>query len=54
MGLTFKETGRITINLFMKLYDQYKNNFDLEMRLKAANMTYGEAEQKTHEHDEWF
>lgn len=54
MGLTFKETGRLTLTTFNKLYQHYKNNFDLEMRLKKANMTYEEAYKKANEQEEWF
>jgi hypothetical protein len=52
--LTFAETGRLTLTTFNKLYQHYKNDFDLEMRLKNANMTYEEAYNKANEQEEWF
>lgn len=54
MNLSFKETGRLTLRQFRKLYQHYKNNFDLELSLKLSRKTYAriEAEQKISE--EWF
>jgi len=52
--MSFKETGRLTLTTFNKLYDHYKNTFDLEMRLKNANMTYSEAYTKSQEAEEWL
>lgn len=54
LGLSFRETGRITLRLFNKLYKHYKNAFDFEMRLKATNTTYEEAHQKANDAQEWF
>lgn len=52
--MTFRETGRLTIRMFMKLYEHYKDTFDLEMRLEKANMTYREAYIKSQKDEEWF
>nr|DAO53799.1 MAG TPA: hypothetical protein [Caudoviricetes sp.] len=52
--MSFKETGRLTIKIFNKLYQHYKNDWDLEMRLKNANLTYEEAYIKSQEDEEWF
>jgi hypothetical protein len=54
LGLTFKETGRLTLTMFNKLYGHYKRNWDLEMRLAHANMTYAEAFIKAQKDEEWF
>lgn len=54
LGLSFRETGRITLRLFNKLYKHYKDAFDLEMRLKATNTTYEEAYKKANDAQEWF
>lgn len=40
--------------MFNKLYKHYKNDFDLEMRLKRANLTYTELYQKSQQAEEWF
>lgn len=40
--------------MFNKLYEHYKDNFDIEMRLYKANMTYSEAYNKAQENEEWF
>ena len=53
-GLSFQETGKLTLTAFNKLYRHYKNDFDLEMRLTAANTTYAEAHKKAQKDDEWF
>lgn len=40
--------------MFNKLYGHYKDNFDIEMRLKNANATYREAFIKSQQDEEWF
>lgn len=40
--------------LFCKLYNHYKDTFDLEMRLRNANMTYEYAYNKAEKDEEWF
>lgn len=52
--MSLKETGRLTLTMFNKMYGHYKDNFDLEMRLKNANMTYEEAYKKSQEAEEWL
>ena len=54
MHLSFKETGRLTLTMFNKLYSHYKDTFDLEMRLYNSNMTYAEAHAKALKDAEWF
>ena len=44
----------MTVTLFNKLYGHYCNNFDMEMRLRNANMTYEEAKNKAREKEDWF
>lgn len=39
---------------FNQFYKCYKDNFDLEMRLKNNNTTYEEAIKKMKAKDEWF
>lgn len=39
--------------MFDKLYSHYKDNWDYEMRLRKANMTYKEAEKKAKRQEEW-
>lgn len=38
----------------MRLYGHYKDNFDLEMRLSQANVTYDELNQRQMADEEWF
>ena len=52
--LSFKETGRLTLREFNKLYQHYKDDFDLEMRLKNSNTTYAEAYKKAEADEEWI
>ena len=54
LGLSFKETGRLTIKMFNKLYGHYKDTWDYEMRLSKSNMTYREAFIKSQQDEEWF
>lgn len=54
LGFTYKEVGRLTLRTFNRLYQCYKNDFDLEMRLKTSNVTYKELEEKEIENEEWF
>lgn len=53
-GLSFKETGRLTLTTFNKLYKCYKNDFDNELMLKASNTTYSMAYKKAMQQDTWF
>ena len=54
LRLSFKETGRLTLTMFNKLYTHYKNTWDMEMRLTKANVTYEEAWQQSQKDEEWF
>ena len=54
LHLTYKETGRLTLTMFNRLYSHYKNDWDLEMRLRNANVTYAEAFEKAQKAEEWF
>lgn len=54
LNLSFKETGRLTMTMFFKLYQHYKDTFDLEMRLRNANMTYEDAYENAEKAEEWF
>ena len=47
----------MTPRKFMKLYGHYKNNFDLEMKMKSKNMTYSQLaklQEKYSGDGEWF
>ena len=44
----------MTLATFFKFYKHYKDTFDIEMRLKNANMTYSEASRKAQEAEEWL
>lgn len=54
LGLSFKETGRLTLTMFNRLYGHYKTMWSLEMRLAHQNMTYDEAFQKAQQDEEWL
>lgn len=54
MGFTTKEIGRMTLTLFNKYYDQYRDLFDLEMYLDKTNTTYMKFNEKASETDKWF
>nr|DAE95131.1 MAG TPA: hypothetical protein [Caudoviricetes sp.] len=54
MGLSFKEVGKITLRTFNKLYQCYKDNFDLELHMKSKNLTYQMLAEKEIESEEWI
>ena len=54
MNLTFREVGHMTLTTFNKLYMHYKNNFDMEMRMHKANVTYAELYGQEQKSEEWF
>ena len=49
MGFTTKEIGRMTLTLFNKLYDSYKEDFDFEMMLTKTGTTHEQAFKKSQE-----
>ena len=51
---SFAEVGRITLTLFHRLYDQYKNCWDNEMMLLTSRTTYRQAYIKAQKSEEWF
>jgi hypothetical protein len=44
----------MTLTTFNKLYSHYKDNFDIEMRMKLANITYSELYEQEQKSEEWF
>ena len=40
--------------MFNKLYGHYKNTFDIELRLRKANVTYAEAFVLSQKEQEWL
>ncbi len=54
LGLSYRETGRLTIKLFNRLYQHYKNTFDYELMLRLSGSTYERAVQKANEAEDWF
>ena len=44
----------MTLRKFMKLYEQYKNNFDLEMQLRTKGCTYAELAELQIQEEEWL
>ena len=54
LGLSFKETGRLTIRIFNKLYQHYKDDWDLEMLMFKSNKTYKGIKEKQNEDEYWI
>ena len=54
LNLSFRETGRLTLKTFNKLYGHYKDDWDMEMQLTSAKMTYAQVRRKSQESEEWF
>lgn len=40
--------------MFNRLYGHYKDDFDMEIKLKNANVTYKEAFIQSQKDEEWF
>lgn len=54
LHLTYRQVGRLTLTTFNKLYQHYKDDFDLEMLLKKTNTTYKDLYSKKEQEQEWF
>lgn len=54
LGLTFKETGRLTLYVFNKLYQHYKDNWDLEMLLFKSGKTYKNIKEEQNKDEYWI
>lgn len=54
MGFRPKEIGRMTMTLFNRYYDSYKQLFDFEMLCQKTGTTYKKAYEKAHESEKWF
>lgn len=54
LNLSIKETGRLTLRMFGRLYQHYKDDFDLEMMLWKGHQTYADAYKKSQQDEEWF
>ena len=54
LNLSSKEIGRLTLRMFGRLYQHYKNDFDLELILWKNDQTYADAKKKQQADEEWF
>lgn len=54
LNLSFKETGRLTLRMFGRLYQYYKDDFDLEMKLWQSHKTYEYLKRESQKDEEWF
>ena len=54
LHLSIRETGRLTLTMFNRLYSHYKDNWDMEMILQATHTTYADAYRKQQKSEEWF
>ena len=54
LNMSFKETGRLTLTMFNKLYGHYKDMWDMEMQMSAAKCTYNRLWVKSQQDEEWF
>ena len=55
LGLSFREVGRLTLNLFLRLYKHYKDTFDAELMLQKSGTTYAKAEAEAYRKEtSWF
>ena len=54
LHMSFKETGRMTLTMFNKLYKHYKDDWDMEMLMRRAGMTYKKALEESIKDEEWI
>ena len=54
LNLSIKETGRLTLYTFNRLYQHYKDDWDMQMMMTAAQMTYQALYVKSQQDEEWF
>ena len=54
LGLTLKESGRLTFKQFIEMYQAYKDTFDTELILFYTTTTYSDLKNKSEESDEWI
>lgn len=52
--MTIKQTGRLTFRLFSKLYQHYKDTFDMEMKMQRNGITYRQLAEQAETEEEWF
>jgi len=50
LGFSEKETGRMTLKKFLKLYEHYKNYYDFTL----SKQTYSEIEERANHKGELF
>lgn len=46
LGFTEKQVGRMTFGKFSRLYQAYRNNFDMEMMMTAQKIRYSELDKE--------
>lgn len=44
----------MTIRKLLKLYDHYKNNFDLELTMRVKGVTYAKLNDLSIQEEEWL
>lgn len=54
LAYTDKETMRLTVRQFMRVYNIYKNDYDMELCLLLNRMTYQKAKEESEKSQEWF
>ena len=54
LGLSHREAGRLTLATFSRMWQHYKDNFDLELRLRFSGVTYEELRTKSDDSEEWL
>jgi len=52
--MTTIETRRLTLKEFDKLYQDYKDIFDLELLMNRSGKTYAKLQQEAIKNEEWF
>lgn len=54
LNLKPKETMRLTLVQFSRLYRHYKNQFDLELSLWLSHTTYAQAARRAARNEDYF
>lgn len=54
MGMNYREIGHLTVRKFFRLYDMYKQNFDLELSLQLSRKLYRELDEESIDSEDWI
>lgn len=54
MGMNYREIGHLTVKKFFRLYNIYKQNFDLELSLQLGHKLYSQIDEESVDSEDWI